>query len=264
MAKLPSFQFYPGDWSKDPNLRRCSFAAKGVLMDLLCIMFDCEQRGKLITNGVAWSDDDIVEAVGRGSRPLLQELINKGVLHREKNTGVVYSRRMVRDEEQRQEWREKKRGQRDCPSFVPALSHDCPAVVPDLSPPSSSSSSSSSSKEAAAQAQTGADAASDFSEPGWKLPELRPEASRWAEAILRSKGLVEPPLREIARIVLQSAGVDDVGIEDIQRIGAPERIVVRCAIDAAYDGKRMTRCRNPGGATVRRFREKLAECRRTA
>ena len=71
-------------------------------------------------------------------------------------------------------------------------------------------------------------------------------------------------LRDIARIVLQSAGVDDVGIEDIQRIGAPERIVVRCAIDAAYDGKRMTRCRNPGGATVRRFREKLAECRRTA
>lgn len=30
--KLPAFQFYPGDWRKDPNLCRCSHAAKGVLM----------------------------------------------------------------------------------------------------------------------------------------------------------------------------------------------------------------------------------------
>ena len=27
--KLPAFQFYPGDWRKDPSLCRCSHAAKG-------------------------------------------------------------------------------------------------------------------------------------------------------------------------------------------------------------------------------------------
>ena len=31
--KLPAFQFYPGDWRKDPNLCRCSHAAKGVWID---------------------------------------------------------------------------------------------------------------------------------------------------------------------------------------------------------------------------------------
>jgi hypothetical protein len=33
MGKLPAFMFYPGDWQKDPCLRRCSKAAKSVWMD---------------------------------------------------------------------------------------------------------------------------------------------------------------------------------------------------------------------------------------
>ena len=33
--KLPAFQFYPGDWRKDPNLCRCSHAAKGVWIDMI-------------------------------------------------------------------------------------------------------------------------------------------------------------------------------------------------------------------------------------
>ena len=101
MAKLPSFQFYPGDWMKDPNLRRCSHAAKGVLIDMLCLMFECDRRGYLATAGRPWSDEEIATAVGGdlvATRQTIQELADKGVISRDES-GAVYSRRIVRDEQ---------------------------------------------------------------------------------------------------------------------------------------------------------------------
>lgn len=47
MPKLPYFQFYPGDWLKDPKLSLCSPAARGVWMDLLCAMHELQRSGKL-------------------------------------------------------------------------------------------------------------------------------------------------------------------------------------------------------------------------
>jgi hypothetical protein len=102
-AKLPSFQFYPGDWQKDPDLRRCCHAAKGVWVDMLCLMFECEQRGVLATSGTAWTDDEIVRAVGGDhdvTLACLRELVEKRVAHRD-DRGAVYSRRLVRDEDSR-------------------------------------------------------------------------------------------------------------------------------------------------------------------
>jgi hypothetical protein len=58
MGKLAWFHFYPGDWMKDPDLRRCSPAARGVYMDLLCLMFECEERGVLLVGDEPWTDDD--------------------------------------------------------------------------------------------------------------------------------------------------------------------------------------------------------------
>jgi len=103
MSKLAWFQFYPGDWMKDANLRRCSHAARGVWIDMVCLMFECEDRGVLQTAGRAWSDDEIAQAVG--GRPdvtvaCVVELLAKGVAHRNGN-GAVYSKRMVRDQETR-------------------------------------------------------------------------------------------------------------------------------------------------------------------
>jgi len=103
MAKLPAFQFYPGDWLKDPNLRRCSHAAKGVWMDLLCLMFESEERGILSTWNVPWSDAEIAQAVG-GDRAeviaCMKELTLKGVASRTEQ-GALFSRRLVRDEKKR-------------------------------------------------------------------------------------------------------------------------------------------------------------------
>ncbi len=102
----PSFQFYPGDWLKDPDLRRCSPAARGVWIDVLCLMFECEPRGLLTTNGKPWSVEEVSKILAGASALLevsLRELIDKGVCDLDPDTGAIMSRRMVRDEALRQE-----------------------------------------------------------------------------------------------------------------------------------------------------------------
>ncbi|MFA7177770.1 MAG: hypothetical protein WC114_11015 [Smithellaceae bacterium] len=106
MAKLPAFQFYPGDWMKDPDLRRCSCFARGLLMDLLCLCFESSVRGVLCNqDGSPWSVDDIQRAAGVIESDVfysaLAELETKNVLSRDGN-GCLVSRRMVRDEHLRQ------------------------------------------------------------------------------------------------------------------------------------------------------------------
>lgn len=105
MAKLPAFQFYPGDWRKDPELSRASKAEKGMLIDLLCLMHEAEERGTLSTSREPWPDEDIAIAVGGDvaiNLGLLQGLLRKGILRRN-SSGAVSSTRMVRDEQQRQQ-----------------------------------------------------------------------------------------------------------------------------------------------------------------
>lgn len=140
MSKLPSFQFYPGDWMKDPGLRRSSHAAKGVLMDVLCLMFESSERGVLATAGVPWTDEEVCAAIGGHANVTLmslRELLDKGVLRR-RNDGALYSARMVRDEENRVQARRRKQNQR-----LRQASRECHADVTPMSPRSSSSSSSS-------------------------------------------------------------------------------------------------------------------------
>lgn len=72
--KRPAFQFYPGDWRKDANLRRCSPAARGVWMDILCVMHDSDEYGVL-----RWPLKDVAQAAG-ASMAHVRELVDKGVL----------------------------------------------------------------------------------------------------------------------------------------------------------------------------------------
>ena len=73
-VRRPSFQFYPGDWSANPNLKRCTFAEKGIWLEAMCLMHDQPDYGVL-----RWPLKEIAEAVK--CRPAdLQALIRKGVL----------------------------------------------------------------------------------------------------------------------------------------------------------------------------------------
>lgn len=98
MTKMPAMMFYVGDWRKDPNLCRCTHAAKGVWVDILCLMHESEERGVL-----PWAAEEIANAVG-GERTstlaLIDELTRKGVCTIRED-GAMVCRRMVRDESKR-------------------------------------------------------------------------------------------------------------------------------------------------------------------
>jgi predicted GIY-YIG superfamily endonuclease len=105
MPKLPGFMFYPGDWLKDPALRRCSKAAKGVWIDAICLLFECEERGIFATDGEAWTLEDIARDIGGDTSEnvaCLRELLSKKVAKFTRD-GAVFSARMVRDERLRSE-----------------------------------------------------------------------------------------------------------------------------------------------------------------
>jgi hypothetical protein len=142
----PSFQFYPGDWLKDANLRRCTPATRGVWIDMLCLMFQCDERGVFATAGEPWTDEEIARALP-GNRmenlSAILELLKNRVVHIS-DKGAFFSKRMVKDEEARRQWRE--RQQRHRVSGEPVSRDVTPTVTPTvtaMSRPSSSSSSSS-------------------------------------------------------------------------------------------------------------------------
>lgn len=127
---LPWFQFFPRDWSGDPNLKICSRKARGFLMDLLCVMHECDPRGRLKTGERVWSDKEIALSTNgpiQESLKCLQELVDKGVLSRDES-GAICSRRMIRDEIERERWRNSKRNSQGIPKEFRANSAGFPPV----------------------------------------------------------------------------------------------------------------------------------------
>jgi hypothetical protein len=96
----PWMKFYPSDWRSDPKLRMCSIAARGLWMELICIMHEADPYGHLLINRKPPSDTQLGALTGADSitvRTLLSELEAVGVFSRNR-AGVIYSRRMVADE----------------------------------------------------------------------------------------------------------------------------------------------------------------------
>ncbi len=99
--KRPAFQFYPADWRKDPSLSTCSLAARGLWIELMCIMHEATPYGVLAVNSKPMTDVQIGRAVGEpvgAVQELLHELESSGVFSRDED-GAIFSRRMLRDEE---------------------------------------------------------------------------------------------------------------------------------------------------------------------
>lgn len=95
----PWLKFYPRDWRGDQALRAVSIAARGLWIEMLCIMHEASPYGHLILGGRAVSNDILARVSGLGvdeCGTLLAELENAGVLSRTRK-GVIYSRRMVKD-----------------------------------------------------------------------------------------------------------------------------------------------------------------------
>lgn len=117
---------------KDPDLRRCSPAARGVWMDMLCLMFECPERGVLASLAGPWTDQEIAGAVS-GETPVvlaaINELVAKGVASRRAD-GAIVSRRLVRDEKERRADRLRQQGYRASKRH----SDVTPLVTPSVTP----------------------------------------------------------------------------------------------------------------------------------
>lgn len=207
--KRPSFQFYPNDWTSNPNLRRCTFAEKGIWLDVMCLMHDQEPYGIL-----RWPLKEIAEAVK--CRPAdLSALVRKGVLKGDdkrlidpfiyvprsgrkdgepvellaaQDGPIWYSSRMVKDEYVRTIRGESTRfGEEQ--GAAPKVAHK-PSPKPPLGDGSSSSSSSSSSPSVKGD--------TPLKPPAWTPPDWVP-AEQWADFVKHRKAMRGVPFTDAAR-----------------------------------------------------------------
>lgn len=98
--KKPWLKFYPSDWRADQTLRICGAAARGLWIEMLCLMHEAKPYGHLIVSGRPVTEAQLATLSGFPQDQVfasLAELENAGVFSRTAK-GVIYSRRMTRDE----------------------------------------------------------------------------------------------------------------------------------------------------------------------
>lgn len=78
----PSFQFYTKDWRANSKLRRCSAAARGVWIDILCALHDSDEYGI-----ARYSLKELASEVG-ASLAHVRELVDKAVLKGSDRDGI--------------------------------------------------------------------------------------------------------------------------------------------------------------------------------
>jgi len=108
-ARYPWFKFTPQDWRGDAGLRIVSLAARGLWIEMLCVMHEADPYGHLIgKTGKALTVDDLASVVGKPVEVVaacLSELEEQGVFSRTK-AQVIVSRRMIRDHNRARKMRE--------------------------------------------------------------------------------------------------------------------------------------------------------------
>lgn len=95
----PWIKFYPRDWRGDHALRVVSLAARGLWMEMLCVMHEATPYGHLVVADQPVKVDALARIVGFGVeevQALLVELSAAGVFRRTRGD-VIYSKRMTDD-----------------------------------------------------------------------------------------------------------------------------------------------------------------------
>lgn len=93
----PWFKFYPPNWRGDPALRMCSLSARGLWMEMLCLMHEASPRGFLLVNERPVTERQLAALAGlpvKALRRLLSELERARVFYRG-DDGVIGCRWMI-------------------------------------------------------------------------------------------------------------------------------------------------------------------------
>ena len=97
--KNPWMKFYPSNWRSEPKLKMCSLSARGLWVELMCLMHEAEPYGHLKIGEKMPSDLQLSRLIGVPVEDVesgLLELSDAGVFSTTRG-GVIYSRKMVRD-----------------------------------------------------------------------------------------------------------------------------------------------------------------------
>lgn len=98
--KLPAFQFYPADWKKDIKVQSLSFEERGIWFEILCLMHESEDRGKLVINKKPMDEETISRLIScelSMFKKALKRILELGVAYKDKNE-IIFNKRMVNDE----------------------------------------------------------------------------------------------------------------------------------------------------------------------
>jgi hypothetical protein len=101
VAKLPYLPLYTGDWLKDSALTRCTPAARGVWIDLLCVMHDDDRSGELrgtideIARLARVKPDELSHALTDIQNKRAAEVVQRG------DEVYIRNRRMYRESQKR-------------------------------------------------------------------------------------------------------------------------------------------------------------------
>ena len=104
MSKLPAIQFYPGDWRKDPGIQALDYEARGVWFEILLLMHESSDRGRLLLNNNPMPIDALARILGipeANAKQIVSKIEAYGVASRGAD-GALENRRMMRDEGVRQ------------------------------------------------------------------------------------------------------------------------------------------------------------------
>lgn len=144
-VKRPAFQFYPADWRKDTALQLCSIGARGLWWEMICLMHEADPYGHLVTAGTPVEASGLARLVGESPKDVKRWLdeLAQGQVFSVTPSGIIFSRRMVRDQKERTEWAERQRKHRDKQSDVtPPVTQEVTTPVKPVSRLSASASSS--------------------------------------------------------------------------------------------------------------------------
>jgi len=118
---LPWLQFYPSDWLSD-SVAGCSLAAQGLWLRMLLVAHNSQRYGYLEMDGKPIPDELLFRRCGCANveeyRNLLAELCTAGVPSRT-SEGIIYSRRMARDQKERDSAAGRQRKHRSHASVTP-------------------------------------------------------------------------------------------------------------------------------------------------
>lgn len=94
----PWMKFYTSDWRADPRLKMCSPAARGMWIEMICLMHEATPYGHLLIHGQSPNEAQLASLTGIHIAELpglVAELERLGVFSKTRE-GVIYSRKLVR------------------------------------------------------------------------------------------------------------------------------------------------------------------------